>query len=208
MVLRKLRIADESESVEILLEEFFEKRKDGYHIDGLDKIVEEYQARAERNRKNGKSGGRPKINDLAKPSGLPSGKQVDTETKPSGNLNYKLLTTNEELVTNNEKQSDNKPSRFAEFWNIYGKKTGKDVCERKFNKLKDSEVSKIFEILPIYVASTPDVQYRKNPSTWLNQKCWEDEIQGAQVIQSPQQQQYDHEAARQREIEDIRKGFM
>lgn len=109
---------------------------------------------------------------------------------------------------NSVPKTNPKSIRFAEFWNIYGKKTGKDVCERKFNKLKDSEVDKIFEILPIYVASTPDVQYRKNPSTWLNQKCWEDEIQGAQVIQSPQQQQYDHEAARQREIEEIRKGLM
>ncbi|AUR83547.1 protein of unknown function DUF4373 [Vibrio phage 1.036.O._10N.286.45.C3] len=106
------------------------------------------------------------------------------------------------------KEVDKKPSRFAEFWGLYGKKTGKDVCERKFNKLKESDVNKIFEVLPSYIASTPDVQYRKNPSTWLNQKCWEDEIQGAQVIKSPQQQQYDHEAARQREIEEIRKGLM
>ena len=207
MVLRKLRLTDESESVKILLDEFFDKRKDGYHIDDLDKIIEDYQARAERNRKNGKSGGRPKINNLGKPSGLPVEKQVDTNSKPDGNLNYKLLTNNEELETNKEKPpKDN--CRFAEFWDMYGKKTGKDACEKKFKKLNNSEVEKIFSVLPSYVASTPDVQYRKNPSTWLNQKCWEDELEFTQVEKTPQQKQYDHEAARQREIEEIRKGFM
>ena len=92
MVLRKLRIADESESVEILLEEFFVKTKDGWTNKELDKTISEYQKRADRNRLNGKSGGRPKNKDLAKPTGLPDGKQVDSESKPDGNLNHKPFT--------------------------------------------------------------------------------------------------------------------
>ncbi len=208
LVLRKLRMADESETVDIILEEFFTKTKDGWIQNHCEKLIGEYQKMAERNKKNAKLGGRPKINDLAKPSGNPEDNQEETESNPKGIPNYKLETNNQELETTNEKQPDKKPSRFAEFWGLYGKKTGKDVCERKFNKLKESDVNKIFEVLPSYIASTPDVQYRKNPSTWLNQKCWEDEIQGAQVIKSPQQQQYDHEAAKQREIEEIRKGLM
>lgn len=67
-------------------------------------------------------------------------------------------------------------SRFAEFWEMYGKKTSKEACEKKFNKLKKSEVELIFDALPKYIKSTPDIQFRKNPSTWLNQKCWEDEL--------------------------------
>ena len=102
MVLRKLRIADESETVDILLEEFFIKSRDGWRNKELDKIISEYQKRADRNRLNGKSGGRPKNKDLDKPAGLPDGKQVDTESKPDGNLNYKPLTTNQEPVTNKE----------------------------------------------------------------------------------------------------------
>ena len=102
MVLRKLRIADESETVDILLEEFFIKSRDGWRNKELDKIISEYQKRSDRNRLNGKSGGRPKNKDLAKPTGLPDGKQVDTESKPDGNLNYKPLTTNQEPVTNNK----------------------------------------------------------------------------------------------------------
>lgn len=157
---------------------------------------EKYQNIVNRNKNNGLKGGRPKTQtnprEPNKPSGL-SGNPKEPKKADS----------------KSDSKSDSKePSRFAEFWSMYGKKTGKDVCERKFNKLKESDVNKIFEVLPSYIASTPDVQYRKNPSTWLNQKCWEDEIQGARVIKSPQQQQYDHEAARQREIEEIRKGLM
>ncbi|MCP4799613.1 MAG: DUF1376 domain-containing protein, partial [bacterium] len=103
MVLRKLRLGDESETVEILLEEFFTKEKDGYHIKELDKLISEYQKRAEKNRNNGKSGGRPKNNDLAKPTGLPDANQVDTESKPDGNLNYKPLTKNQEPPTKDKK---------------------------------------------------------------------------------------------------------
>ena len=38
---------------------------------------------------------------------------------------------------------------------------------------------KIFETLPAYIRSTPDVQFRKDPLTYLNGKCWEDEIVAA-----------------------------
>lgn len=67
--------------------------------------------------------------------------------------------------------------RFDEFWEIYDKKTGKPKCQSKWKKLKQSDVEKIFKILPTYIQSTPDKQYRKNPLTWLNGECWNDEIQ-------------------------------
>ncbi|MGL5726576.1 MAG: conserved phage C-terminal domain-containing protein [Plesiomonas sp.] len=98
MVLRKLRLADESDAVDMLLNEFFTKTQDGWRMKKLDKTVDEYQAKAERNRKNGKSGGRPKNNDLAKPTGL----SVDSEKEPSGNLNQEPITNNQEPRTNND----------------------------------------------------------------------------------------------------------
>lgn len=100
MVLRKLRMGDESEAVDILLEEFFIKTKDGWVNEDLEKLITEYQKRADKNRANGKSGGRPKNNDLEKPSGLP----VDTEEKPNGNLN-------QELETNNHKPKTKEPKK-------------------------------------------------------------------------------------------------
>jgi uncharacterized protein YdaU (DUF1376 family) len=98
MVLRKLRMADESETVDLILEEFFTKTKDGWTHHHCDELIAEYQKKAETNRKNGKSGGRPKINDLEEATGLP----VDTEEEPSGNLNHELLTINDKLLTNND----------------------------------------------------------------------------------------------------------
>jgi len=66
--------------------------------------------------------------------------------------------------------------RFAEFWDLYGKKSDSAKCKAKFSKLSENEIELIFEKLPAYVKSTPDKQYRKNPITWLNGKCWNDEI--------------------------------
>jgi hypothetical protein len=66
--------------------------------------------------------------------------------------------------------------RFDDFWNLYDKKTGKEKCISKWKKLTDSEKDKILETLPLYVNSTPDLKYRKNPLTWLNGKHWEDEL--------------------------------
>lgn len=65
--------------------------------------------------------------------------------------------------------------RFSEFWNLYNKKVDKAKVKKKFSKLKESEITKIFEVLPRYLKDTPEMQYRKNPLTWLNGRCWEDD---------------------------------
>ena len=93
-----------------------------------------------------------------------------------------------ESVSKNKNDSDNESdskndlkdisvSRFSEFWDLYGKKVDTKKCEAKFNKLTKTEVEALFSKLPDYIRSTPDKQYRKNPVTWLNGKCWNDEIQ-------------------------------
>lgn len=65
---------------------------------------------------------------------------------------------------------------FDDFWNLYDKKVGREKSEKKWGNLSQSEKEKIMEYLPGYIASTPDVQYRKNPETFLNNKSWNDEI--------------------------------
>lgn len=65
-------------------------------------------------------------------------------------------------------------SDFSKFWSLYNKKVDSKKCKDKFVKLSKQEIKKIIEVLPSYVYSTPDVQFRKNPLTWLNGKCWED----------------------------------
>lgn len=65
---------------------------------------------------------------------------------------------------------------FDEFWNLYDKKTDRKKCEDKYKKLSLVQIEKIKSALPIYIKSKPDVQYRKNPLTWLNGECWNDEV--------------------------------
>lgn len=69
---------------------------------------------------------------------------------------------------------------FNKFWDLYGHKKDRFKCQKKFSKLKSEEIKKIFEVLPSYVESTPDLKYRKYPLTWLNGKCWEDELEPKQ----------------------------
>lgn len=65
---------------------------------------------------------------------------------------------------------------FDDFWGAYGKKRGsKHKCNLKWSKLKETERKEIMEHIPAYVAATPDVTFRKDPLTYLNQRVWETE---------------------------------
>lgn len=65
---------------------------------------------------------------------------------------------------------------FEYFWEIYNKKIDRVKCEKVWNKLSQEEISKITRCVQDYVNSTPDSKYRKNPLTYLNGKCFNDEI--------------------------------
>jgi len=67
--------------------------------------------------------------------------------------------------------------RFQEFWNLYDKKLDCAKCKDKFSRLDEETINLIFEKLPFYIQSTPDKKFRKNPMTWLNGQCWNDEVQ-------------------------------
>lgn len=70
----------------------------------------------------------------------------------------------------------NKEQVFDWFWNTYDKKQDSKKCKDKFLKLNDGDIIKIIDVLKNYVNSTPDKTFRKNPLTWLNGNCWNDEI--------------------------------
>lgn len=65
---------------------------------------------------------------------------------------------------------------FEIFWDKYGKRVGRKSCEPKWNKLKKETQEKILLHLDKYIPATPDVEYRKNPETYLNQESWNDEV--------------------------------
>jgi hypothetical protein len=65
---------------------------------------------------------------------------------------------------------------FEKFWNLYSKKVEKKKSFAKWKKLTSEEKKQIFAHVPGYVKSTPNETYRKNPLTYLNGECWNDEI--------------------------------
>ena len=76
-----------------------------------------------------------------------------------------------------EEEEEYKSDEFEIFWNAYNKKVDRSKTEKAWTKLKKQEVKKILESVDQYVKANPDWQYRKNPLTYLNGKCFNDEIQ-------------------------------
>ncbi len=64
---------------------------------------------------------------------------------------------------------------FKDFWNDYGKKIDTVKCEAKWGRITNIEKKLIKEKLPVYISATPDIQFRKNPLTYLNGKMWLDD---------------------------------
>lgn len=65
---------------------------------------------------------------------------------------------------------------FETWWNMYGKKIDRGKCEKKWAKLSFVEKQACIASTPAYVASTPDLQFRRHPMTFLNNKSWENQI--------------------------------
>lgn len=74
-----------------------------------------------------------------------------------------------------QNKEEEREQNFERFWNLYGKKEDSKKCKEKFLKLTDSEIQQIFETLPSYILKHHEIKFRKNPLTYLNGKCWNDD---------------------------------
>lgn len=72
-----------------------------------------------------------------------------------------------------EKDRDEK---FERWFDKYGKRVGKKPAKKKWDKLKPEDHDKCLAVVDAYVKSRPDVQFRKDPTTYLNQECFNDDI--------------------------------
>lgn len=66
---------------------------------------------------------------------------------------------------------------FSVFWQAYNKKEGKVIAEQKWDKLSDIDRELIMKTLPVFLLKIRDKKYQPNPSTYLNQKRWMDDIE-------------------------------
>ena len=71
-VMRRLSLEthDHEKMLLDVLNDFFDEREDGFYHKRIDAEIEKYQANAEKNRKNGKKGGRPPKKDNKKTPAL------------------------------------------------------------------------------------------------------------------------------------------
>jgi len=66
---------------------------------------------------------------------------------------------------------------FEDFWDEYDKKRGDRIkIQKKWEKLNQAEKEEIMVYIPNYKLSQPNKKFRKDPSTFLNQKSWNDEL--------------------------------
>ncbi|RDY58910.1 DUF1376 domain-containing protein [Flagellimonas nanhaiensis] len=108
-------------------------------------------------RENGKKGGRPLKNS--------------TSEKPKRNPNKSLSSSSSSSIN-----SINANEQFDFFWDTYDKKVDKKKCLKQWGKLTVDEIKRILDSVEHYVKQNPNRKYRKNPLTYLNGKNWEDEI--------------------------------
>ena len=167
----------------------------------IDAFQEKYQAKIKANQENGKGGGAPKGNQNARKQ---NNRSVDKTTENNRN-NPKQHDTDSESDSESDSElrkpppraredfsklpadsdSAKEPSlqnqRFAVFWQAYPKRRGIGDAERAFRKIKPSQELLEKMLVAIDKAKWSDDWTRENgrfipnPSTWLNQRRWEDD---------------------------------
>ena len=96
-----------------------------------------------------------------------------------------LLTKNNSSFTSSIAYSSNKDiyTSFEQFWEAYPRKVGKKTAKISWGKIKpdDGLLEKILIAVEKQKKSKQwqQTQFIPNPSTWLNQERWKDEVEGS-----------------------------
>ncbi len=101
------RLRTTVKTIELILEEFFFLQSDGWHNEFCDAEIASYHAQAEKNKKNGQKGGRPRKASEALQT-LENENPVGYEWDATGNPNESQKNPNKEPRTKNQEQTTNK----------------------------------------------------------------------------------------------------
>ena len=105
---------------------------------------------------------------------------------------------------------DFKDITFEQFYKLYPRKVGRYLAEKNFKKLSQKDKLKAYEGLSKYKkfwkANETDRQFIPHPSTFINQKRWEDDIE---VPKTPQRKYKEllENAADTEDIKEALSGF-
>jgi hypothetical protein len=161
--------------------------------------LDKSQARAAAGSKGGKSKGEASDEQTpSKTQAKPEQPRSDISEDKDKDLGFRI--TDEDVDKDRDTDVDNVPpyppqgrdsaepakppplSPFDQFWSVYPKKVGKAAARKAWNKLKPSAalLRKILEAIPKAQQSEEwrreNGRYIPNPSTWLNQGRWDDEL--------------------------------
>lgn len=143
--------------------------------DDIDRAQKSYAARCQANSENGKLGGRPKKQEVFEKASAFSESQ-----KSQSKEENKSKSKNKEISPHPPTGAEN---GFDVFWHTYPKKVGKGAARKAWDKLKpDGNLQKVIQDA-IGRQKRSDQwqkesgQFIPNPSTWLNQQRWEDELE-------------------------------
>ena len=164
---------------------------------------------------NGKKGGAPKGNTNAKKQHETTLKQpskttettknnqkqpndnVNVNVNVNDNVNVNVNDNKKEIYKEKKQPSFDKENAFIEFWKCYPRKVNKSKAKDKFMSICKSK--KMFDIimnaLRVHVQSNDwkkdNGQFVPYPTTWLNGKRWEDEIEVPPAKEQRGEYEYD-----------------
>lgn len=107
-VIRRLRLGSEEEKNALanVLNDFFTETDDGFRHQRIDAEIAEYHGNCDKNRANGKKGGRPSAN---KTQSVTSGLPVVSQTDATANPNQEPLTINHKPYSLSKDKGDKSP---------------------------------------------------------------------------------------------------
>lgn len=170
----RARTVEEIAAVDAVLEEFFIEADGRFSQRRVEEEIASYHKRAEANRTNGVSGGRPK-----KTEEEPTNNPVGLSLEPNRNPIVTLSNSQEPIANKKHIVDKSTANRFSEFWERYPKcprKTNKPGCLKTWkSKNLDSIADKILTDLAAREGNKQWEDFTPMPSTYLNQERWNDE---------------------------------
>lgn len=99
-------------------------------------------------------------------------------TTTNDRLHYNNITSNNNINDNKEptqSEIEIEPT-FEQFYELYDKKVDPHLALKAWKKISQKDHEAIMEYIPAYKKAEPKKEFRRNPSVFLNNRTWENEI--------------------------------
>lgn len=186
------RTNEEATAVEQVLNEFFTQTPTGWYHDRCEEEIEAYRASNSQKSAAGKASAAKRAAKREQAiNGIPTTVGTSVEQSSNGSAtNHEPVTINQEPETNIQEGACATDvavvdDLFDAFWAEYPKKVGKDDARKAWKKRKVSQALADQMIAAVRLQRESQQwkrdggQYIPNPSTWINQGRWQDEVPAA-----------------------------